>query len=133
MKVYVPAGMIKYVHVYEPHGYIDDGRKDFMVCIDAEYMKGFSELNDYFAKTPHLAGKTVVKISSRKRPEVKAKDIDLLMYELDCRVARNVGKDDLFREKPVIVEFEMKEISPNMAGYKGFYLALVSVEVFFND
>jgi len=132
MKMFVPAGLAKFVHVYEPHSYIDDGgRKDYMVCIDAEYMKGFPEMDEYIAKTPHLAGKTTTKISTRKRPEVKTNEPYELLRECQLNEVRNRSKDMIFRERDIIVEFEIKPITPNRAGYKGFYLALVSVEINF--
>jgi len=132
MKMYVPAGLAKYVHVYTPTSYsVGEGRETFEIHIDAGYMNGFPELDQYFAKTPHFEGKSLIKISSRKRPEVITNNIDLLMYELDCRKARNVSGDNIFLDRDIIVEFEIKEITPNMAGYKGYFFALKSVEVNF--
>lgn len=131
MKIFFPAGTIKHAHVYVPHTFDKETNPTFMVCPDAEYLKGFIEFDEFFAKTKHAQNKAAIKISSRKRPPVDTTNFDVLLLKHDiCRVS-NKPSDSIFLEHDCIVELEMEPIPKNEFGFSGFMLILKSVTVNF--
>lgn len=129
MKIFFPQGTLRHAHIYEPHSFTKEGPERFMVVVEASYLKGFTEFDDYFAKTPHVKDKSFVKISSTARVEVDTTNFDLLQLTVDRNKLRNRPADKVFMENDCIVELDMMTLPKNPMGYTGFVLVLKGITV----
>lgn len=130
-KLFLPQGQIRHAHIYEPHTFTKDGPERSMIVIEAEYLKSFSEFDDYFAKTPHVKDKSFVKISSTNQIEIDTNSYDLLVRNYDINKVRNRKFDSVFKENDCIVDLEMMPLPKNPMGYSGFVLVLKGILVKF--
>lgn len=131
MKLFLPEGQVRYAHIYEPHTFTKDGPERYMLVIEADYVQGFSEFDDYFKLTPHIKDKTFVKISATKRIEIETNSYDLLKRHYDMNIARNRPVDTIFKEHDIIAELEIQPLPKNIGGYTGFVLVLKGITLNF--
>lgn len=129
MKLFLPCGVVSIANIYEPH--LFSGTETYQVIVDRKYMEGFEEFDDHFKLTPHLKGKTMTKISSRKRPPVLTNNPDMVLRAFDLLRVRNRPQDQLFRENDFIINMEIVPLPKNPAGYTGTVLVLNNVEINF--
>jgi len=128
MKVFLPVGVIAHAHIYKPHQMTPTSPPTYMLVVEAAYLKDFPELEEFF-KEPNANARKMVKISTRKRVEVKTGDIDQLVYAHKCMEVRNIGADRIFLEEPVIADIEVINIKDNPYGFSGKMLSLNGVSV----
>lgn len=132
MKVFFPQGTIRHAHIYEPHTFTKEGPERFMVVVEAEYLKGFKEFDDFFANTPHVKDKSFVKISSTARVEIDTNSYDMLKRYYDINQVCNRPFDRIFKEHDTIVELDMVPMPKNALGYVGFVLVLKGITINFS-